>query len=256
MAELLGVPSSGYDKSGVPVGAVTACISAPCGGPCSVARARRRVHRVVEPARHRSERFDPPIKRQTNAAALSLHLRRRRSRCLRQNDNAQVILTLSSLFPSETTSRSPDIPGRFTISQWHPTRNGSVKLAQVSPQSRRLTWWRNPRCGHEWQATPRERDKYQRLRCPECEMVLDSLGYLYPELATEWAPENSTTLACAANCCNMGSAAHVDMPEKPGASMAGLPSIASARIDPSRLPRGRQVESRTSSYESSAECIW
>ena len=53
--------------------------------------------------------------------------------------------------------------------QWHPTRNGNWKLAKPPLQSRRLAWWRDPRCGHEWQATPRERDKYQRLRCPECE---------------------------------------------------------------------------------------
>jgi len=91
-----------------------------------------------------------------------------------------------------------DDPGASRLSpeislQWHPTRNGNLKLPPISPNSRRVTWWRDPRCGHEWQATPRERDKYQRLRCPECEMVLDSLGYLYPELAAEWAPGNSTT---------------------------------------------------------------
>jgi Probable Zinc-ribbon domain len=78
-------------------------------------------------------------------------------------------------------------------SQWHPTRNGNWLLAQVSPDSRRIAWWKDPVCGHEWQATPRERDKYQRLRCPECETVLDSLAFLYPELAAQWAPENSVS---------------------------------------------------------------
>ncbi|QIS02590.1 lysine biosynthesis protein LysW [Nocardia brasiliensis] len=88
-----------------------------------------------------------------------------------------------------TISRlSPEIS-----SQWHPTRNGRWQLAEVSPESRRLAWWKDPACGHEWEATPRERDKYARLRCPECGTVLDSLAFHYPELAAQWAPENSVT---------------------------------------------------------------
>ncbi len=86
----------------------------------------------------------------------------------------------------ESSRLSPEIS-----TQWHPTRNGVWRLPEVSPDSRRPAWWRDPVCGHEWQATPRERDKYKRLRCPECETVLDSLAFLYPELAAQWAPENS-----------------------------------------------------------------
>lgn len=78
-------------------------------------------------------------------------------------------------------------------SQWHPTRNGRWRLSEVSPESRRIAWWKDAVCGHEWPATPRERDKYDRLRCPECRTVLDSLAYHYPELAAQWAPENSVT---------------------------------------------------------------
>ncbi|WP_426561350.1 zinc-ribbon domain-containing protein [Angustibacter sp. McL0619] len=51
-------------------------------------------------------------------------------------------------------------------------------------------WWHDPDCGHEWQATPAEREKGQRLRCPTCRTILDSLAYHYPELAAEWAPTN------------------------------------------------------------------
>lgn len=76
-------------------------------------------------------------------------------------------------------------------SQWHPVKNGRLCLAEISPNSRRLVWWRDPICGHEFQATPRERDKYERLRCPVCHTILDSLAYHYPELADEWSPENS-----------------------------------------------------------------
>lgn len=75
-------------------------------------------------------------------------------------------------------------------SQWHPTKNGKLRLADVSPESRRTVWWQDPVCGHEFQATPRERDKYERWRCEECRTILDSLAYHYPDVAEEWAPEN------------------------------------------------------------------
>lgn len=75
-------------------------------------------------------------------------------------------------------------------SQWHPTKNGKLQLSDISPESRRVVWWKDPICGHEFQATPRERNKYDRWRCPECETVLDSLAYHYPEIAQEWSAEN------------------------------------------------------------------
>jgi ssDNA-binding Zn-finger/Zn-ribbon topoisomerase 1 len=75
-------------------------------------------------------------------------------------------------------------------SQWHPTKNARIRLETISPGSRRLLWWREPSCGHEWQQTPADREKGQRLRCPQCRTILDSLGYHYPELAAEWSPAN------------------------------------------------------------------
>ena len=75
-------------------------------------------------------------------------------------------------------------------SQWHPTKNVGLSLGTISPESRRQIWWLDPVCGHEFQATPRERDKYQRCRCQECKTVLDSLAYHYPEVAEEWAEDN------------------------------------------------------------------
>ncbi|ARU45895.2 zinc-ribbon domain-containing protein [Corynebacterium silvaticum] len=81
-----------------------------------------------------------------------------------------------------STRLTPEI-----ASQWHPTKNEKFKLSTISPNSRRVVWW----CGHEFQATPRERDKYERLRCPECRTILDSLAFHYPEIADEWSSENS-----------------------------------------------------------------
>ncbi|MFD8478026.1 zinc-ribbon domain-containing protein [Kitasatospora sp. NPDC059673] len=74
--------------------------------------------------------------------------------------------------------------------QWHPTRNGRISLAKISPKSRRTVWWQDPVCGHEWQDTPEQRDKGQRLRCPECRTILDSLAFHFPDLAAEWSPAN------------------------------------------------------------------
>ncbi|GAB2889824.1 zinc-ribbon domain-containing protein [Streptomyces deserti] len=74
--------------------------------------------------------------------------------------------------------------------QWHPTKNGKTQLSKVSPGSRKLMWWRNEDCGHEWQETPARREQGQRLRCPECRTILDSLAYHFPDLAAEWSPAN------------------------------------------------------------------
>jgi hypothetical protein len=51
-------------------------------------------------------------------------------------------------------------------------------------------WRKSWECGHEWQAAPAEREKGQRLRCPECRTILDSPAYHFPEIADEWSPEN------------------------------------------------------------------
>jgi hypothetical protein len=63
----------------------------------------------------------------------------------------------------------------------------------MAPESRRTLWWRDPECGHEWQDTPANREKGQRLRCPECRTILDSLAYHYPEIAAEWSTTNPLT---------------------------------------------------------------
>ena len=84
-------------------------------------------------------------------------------------------------------ARDADVPRLCPeiAAQWHPRRNGGWTPTQASPESRRMAWWLDPNCGHQWQQTPRERDKYTRRRCPECDTVLDSLAYHYPELAAD-----------------------------------------------------------------------
>jgi len=82
---------------------------------------------------------------------------------------------------------------REIAAQWHPLRNGPRSVSTVSPNSRKTFWWIEPSCGHEWEATPVEREKRHRWRCPVCETILDSVAYHFPELAEEWGPSNSTT---------------------------------------------------------------
>lgn len=77
--------------------------------------------------------------------------------------------------------------------QFHPNRNGKILMAALSPDSGRMVWWRDPNCGFEWQDTPGARDKRERLRCPRCESILDSLAYHYPDIADEWSPSNPQT---------------------------------------------------------------
>lgn len=79
---------------------------------------------------------------------------------------------------------------REIASQWDHAKNHPLALETIPSGSRRAVWWRSWDCGHEWQATPAEREKGQRLRCPQCRTILDSLGYHFPELADEWSPNN------------------------------------------------------------------
>lgn len=75
-------------------------------------------------------------------------------------------------------------------SQWHPERNGKLTPQTVVWDSKRLVWWKSECCGYEWQATVRDRDKYERLRCPKCRTILGSLAWQDPGLAAEWSPAN------------------------------------------------------------------
>lgn len=75
--------------------------------------------------------------------------------------------------------------------QWHPTRNGSTTPADLTWDSQRQVWWLSACCDHEWQESPRNRDKYDRLACPACEAILGSLASVDPGLAAEWSEANT-----------------------------------------------------------------
>lgn len=75
-------------------------------------------------------------------------------------------------------------------SQWHPTLNGKLDPNNVVSDSKRTVWWRAECCGYEWQERVRDRNKYQRWRCPNCRTILDSIAWHDPGLAAEWSPTN------------------------------------------------------------------
>lgn len=60
----------------------------------------------------------------------------------------------------------------------------------VRDGSKRTVTWRCIACGHEWDATVRDRQLRMNNRCPECGKVMGSLAWKYPELAAEWSPSN------------------------------------------------------------------
>lgn len=78
-------------------------------------------------------------------------------------------------------------------SQWHPKRNGKLSPSCVVWDSKKVVWWKADCCGYVWEASPRSRDKYQRLRCPMCKSILGSLAWQDPGLAGEWSPSNPQT---------------------------------------------------------------
>jgi len=80
--------------------------------------------------------------------------------------------------------------------QWHPTKNGDLKLSDLTPGLRKVVWWicRKAECGciHEWPASIHNRTKAKPTGCPFCSPKATkvcyhkSLAYLFPDLMKEW----------------------------------------------------------------------
>ncbi|MFA5710740.1 zinc-ribbon domain-containing protein [Mycolicibacterium sp.] len=77
--------------------------------------------------------------------------------------------------------------------QWVSAKEGKLTPETVTDTSKHVVLWRDAHCGYEWEESVRDRNKYQRFRCPQCRTILDSLAYQYPLLAREWSPNNPTT---------------------------------------------------------------
>ena len=88
--------------------------------------------------------------------------------------------------------RRPDL-----AAQWHPTKNGSLRPADIFPFTRTVAWWMCAR-GHEWSALVSERF---RRGCPYCSgkyLSLErSLAHRFPDLAAQWHPARNGALTPA-----------------------------------------------------------
>jgi hypothetical protein len=81
--------------------------------------------------------------------------------------------------------------------QWHPTKNGTLRPEYFSPGSNMRVWWKCERGDdHEWQSTIVNRTQGQ--GCPICSnkkvVRSNSLAYLNPELAEQWHPTKNGKL--------------------------------------------------------------
>lgn len=75
--------------------------------------------------------------------------------------------------------------------EWvRPRDGGNYTPENVKDGSKRTIVWRCIACGHEWEATVRERQLRENNRCPSCGKVMGSLAWKYPQLAAEWSPSN------------------------------------------------------------------
>jgi hypothetical protein len=82
-------------------------------------------------------------------------------------------------------------------SEWHPTKNGKLKLSDITAGSNQQIWWKGIKCGHVWKATPYERST-NKTNCPFCagkKACKDNcLATLFPELSKEWHPTKNGDL--------------------------------------------------------------
>ncbi|MBW1666607.1 MAG: zinc-ribbon domain-containing protein [Deltaproteobacteria bacterium] len=79
--------------------------------------------------------------------------------------------------------------------QWHPTKNGDLTPADVTPGSHRKVWWVCDR-GHEWRAMIYSRNAG--TGCPYCSGLAvseeNNLERVNPELAKQWHPTKNGSL--------------------------------------------------------------
>lgn len=81
-------------------------------------------------------------------------------------------------------------------SQWHPTKNGDVKPNMIFGSAGKKYWWICEK-GHEWDASPNNREKVP--GCPVCSGHRYAKGFtdlatMNPELAAEWHPTKNGDL--------------------------------------------------------------
>jgi len=82
-------------------------------------------------------------------------------------------------------------------SEFHPTKNGDLKVSELSAGSSKKVWWLGQKCEHEWEASSHART--QGIGCAICggRKILagfNDLTTTHPYLASEWHPTKNGTL--------------------------------------------------------------
>lgn len=96
--------------------------------------------------------------------------------------------------------------------QWHPTKNGDLKLENVSKSSDKKVWWLCPNlceygCLHEYEQKVDSKVR-QNHGCPYCSKysstfcIHQSFGFTYPEKAKEWHPIKNGNIKPENVSCN------------------------------------------------------
>lgn len=85
------------------------------------------------------------------------------------------------------------------LAQWHPTKNGKLELADLTPGSGKKVWWIDE-FGHEWEAVAGTRALG--IGCPVCANQALLAGYndlatTHPELSAKWHPTRNGKLTPA-----------------------------------------------------------
>ena len=94
----------------------------------------------------------------------------------------------TGLFLSDT---NPEI-----ASEWIREKNGVYTPENIRDNSKRLVWWKCMACNHEWQATPRDRQRKDGQLCPNCGKIQGSIAWIYPRLAEQWDTTNPVSPWC------------------------------------------------------------
>lgn len=168
----------------------------------------------------------------------------------RSNETRKKNLAKAKADPFSTRLK-PEI-----ASQWHPTKNDGLSMATISPNSKREVWWLDPVCKHEFKDTVRDRDKYDRYRCPECDTILDSLAYHYPEIAEEWSDKNRLSpWQIRPTTALLPETPWWECPNDPAHSWRAMPS---SRVNGSTCPQCQTVGKSAveQRYAQAAKSLW
>lgn len=80
------------------------------------------------------------------------------------------------------------------LQEFHPTKNGNLKLSDLSYGSHKKVWWKCDNAyDHEWEAIIYNR--FKGTKCPCCvgqkAVLSNCLTTTYPEIAKQWHPTNN-----------------------------------------------------------------